>query len=67
MTPLYDMSTLPDCQLLCKAPDGAVQQYRYALGAQPVQALTPSPKPEPLTSTPNLALTPPSPHPHPNP
>ena len=32
MTPLYDMSALPDCQLLCKAPDGAVQQYRYALG-----------------------------------
>ena len=32
MTPLYDMSALPDCQLLCKDSDGAVQQYRYALG-----------------------------------
>lgn len=32
MTPLYDMGALPDCQLLCKASDGAVMQYRYALG-----------------------------------
>ena len=32
MTPLYDMGALPDCQLLCKASDGALMQYRYALG-----------------------------------
>lgn len=32
MTPLFDMSSLPDCQLLCKLSEQVLKQYRYQLG-----------------------------------
>lgn len=32
MTPLYDMSGLADCQLLCRLSEEVLKQYRYQLG-----------------------------------
>lgn len=32
MTPLFDMSGLPDCQLLCRLSEEVLKQYRYQLG-----------------------------------